>query len=93
MKIKNQKIKKSMTYMRYFHFPSNNFLFKFCVVFSKNIVLVDMASKHGYDVELMNALDRKYDCQICQLILRDPVQLEECGHRFCKPCMNAHTKK
>ena len=52
-----------------------------------------MASKCGYDVELLNTVDRKYECQICLLILRDPVQLSECGHRFCKPCMNNHTEE
>ena len=52
-----------------------------------------MASKRGYDVELLNAVDRKYECQICLLILRDPVQLSECGHRFCKSCMNNHTEE
>ena len=52
-----------------------------------------MASKRGYDVELLNTVDRKYACQICLLILRDPVQLSECVHRFCKPCMNNHTEE
>ena len=52
-----------------------------------------MASKRGYDVEPVNAVDGKYECQICMLILRDPVQLSECGHRFCKSCMNNHTEE
>ncbi|XP_066933486.1 TNF receptor-associated factor 4-like [Clytia hemisphaerica] len=27
-------------------------------------------------------------CAICHLILRDPVQAVDCGHRFCKNCIS-----
>ncbi|CAF1344867.1 unnamed protein product [Rotaria sordida] len=34
-------------------------------------------------------LDRKYICPVCSLILREPVQLTECGDRLCQTCLNA----
>ena len=52
-----------------------------------------MAGKRGYDVKPIDVVDKKYECQICLLILRDPVQLSECGHRFCKLCINDYTKE
>ena len=30
--------------------------------------------------------DEKYDCPICLLVLREPVQTK-CGHRFCRRCI------
>lgn len=41
----------------------------------------------GYDFEFVNLKDDKYDCPICLLILRDPVQTP-CGHRFCHKCIH-----
>ena len=76
-----------------FHFPSNKFLFRLSVVFLKILILADMASKRGYDVEPISVVGRSFECQICLLILRDPVQLSECGHRFCKLCMNDHIEE
>lgn len=54
--------------------------------------MLDMAKKGGYDVFPIETLGRRYECQICLLILRDPVQLSECGHRFCKQCLDEHVK-
>ncbi|CAF4994329.1 unnamed protein product, partial [Rotaria sp. Silwood1] len=33
-------------------------------------------------------LDTKYICPSCSLILKDPVQLTECGHRLCQTCFS-----
>ncbi|CAM4755487.1 unnamed protein product [Rotaria magnacalcarata] len=41
----------------------------------------------GFNSENRNAIDVKYICQICNLILRNPVQLD-CGHRFCSSCLD-----
>lgn len=41
----------------------------------------------GYDVEGADTIPAKYECQICLLILREPVQTL-CGHRFCRICLN-----
>ena len=40
----------------------------------------------GYDLEFVPVADPRYECPICLLILRNPVQTE-CGHRFCKACI------
>ena len=42
----------------------------------------------GYDVEGADTIPAKYECQICLLILREPVQTLS-GHRFCGICLNS----
>ena len=41
----------------------------------------------GYGVEPAENISSKYECQLCMLILRQPVQTL-CGHRFCHSCLN-----
>ncbi|CAF4984023.1 unnamed protein product [Rotaria sp. Silwood1] len=43
----------------------------------------------GIDAKNKHSLDTKYICSVCSLILRDPVQLSECGHRQCQSCFDA----
>ena len=62
-------------------------------LFLKKIASLSMASTGGYDVDPVATVGERYECQICLLILRDPVQLSQCGHRFCKVCMDNHVKK
>jgi len=40
----------------------------------------------GYDEYFDPPLESKYECPICLLGLREPVQTT-CGHRFCKGCI------
>ncbi|XP_053923449.1 TNF receptor-associated factor 3 isoform X2 [Cuculus canorus] len=42
----------------------------------------------GYKERFVNAVEDKYKCEKCHLILCNPKQTE-CGHRFCETCMNA----
>ncbi|CAF3886979.1 unnamed protein product [Rotaria sp. Silwood1] len=42
----------------------------------------------GIDARNKHILDTKYICPACSLILRDPVQLTQCGHRQCQTCLN-----
>ncbi|CAF4207678.1 unnamed protein product [Rotaria sordida] len=42
----------------------------------------------GVDARNKRCLDTKYICHACSLILRDPVQLLACGHRYCQTCLN-----
>jgi len=43
------------------------------------------AEKGGYDVQFVNEAN-DVTCCICLLVLKEPMQGEECGHRFCKSC-------
>lgn len=40
----------------------------------------------GHDYDFVGGLNRKYECPICLLCLRDPHQTS-CGHRFCHSCI------
>ena len=40
----------------------------------------------GYDEDFDPPLEKKYECPICLLGLREPVQTN-CGHRFCIACI------
>ena len=40
----------------------------------------------GYDEYFDPPLESKYECPICLLGLREPVQTS-CGHRFCSGCI------
>lgn len=53
--------------------------------FTANINFIT-EQEDGYDFEFVTLKDDKYDCPICLLILRDPVQTP-CGHRFCHKCI------
>ena len=42
--------------------------------------------KHGYHVDFVTAPPDYLRCMICQLVLRDPVQIMTCGHHYCQHC-------
>lgn len=42
----------------------------------------------GYKERFVKAVEDKYKCEKCRLVLCDPKQTE-CGHRFCDSCMTA----
>ena len=46
----------------------------------------DEPRSEGYDEYFDPPLESKYECPICLLGLREPVQTS-CGHRFCKGCI------
>ena len=48
-----------------------------------------MAVSGGYDVECLEAVPPSWECSICTLILRKPIQTA-CGHRYCFNCLNAY---
>ncbi len=36
-----------------------------------------------------NQIDSKYECSICQMVLTSPYSIKECGHNFCKNCIQS----
>uniref|UniRef100_A0A8C0HX91 TNF receptor-associated factor n=1 Tax=Balaenoptera musculus TaxID=9771 RepID=A0A8C0HX91_BALMU len=42
----------------------------------------------GYKERFVKAVEDKYKCEKCRLVLCNPKQTE-CGHRFCETCMGA----
>ena len=42
----------------------------------------------GYKERFVKAVEDKYKCEKCRLVLCSPKQTE-CGHRFCETCMGA----
>ena len=46
----------------------------------------DEPRSEGYDEYFDPPLESKYECPICLLGLREPVQTS-CGHRFCRRCI------
>ena len=47
---------------------------------------LDNLRPEGYDECFDPPLENKYECPICLLGLREPVQTI-CGHRFCRGCI------
>jgi len=45
-------------------------------------------SMGGYDYEFIEAISDDLICILCHLALKNPLQIEECGHIFCKVCFN-----
>ncbi|XP_067052825.1 TNF receptor-associated factor 4-like isoform X2 [Acropora muricata] len=44
----------------------------------------------GYDDEFVNKVEDDLICPICHLPLKKAVQTMQCGHRFCKACIDSH---
>jgi len=43
----------------------------------------------GYDYEFTSKVPEDWECPVCCLTLKDPVQIVGCGHRFCNICMES----
>lgn len=46
----------------------------------------------GYNAIFVEDLEKNYECIVCYSALREPVQLSECGHRFCMSCFEQMNK-
>jgi hypothetical protein len=40
----------------------------------------------GYTIDRTEEADNKWKCIYCLRIIKEPIQLTECGHRSCKGC-------
>jgi len=52
-----------------------------------------ITEKGGYDVEFVGNEPNDVTCCICLHVLKEPMQAEECGHRFCKSCADDLQKR
>jgi len=43
---------------------------------------------YGYDVSFVDDVWDELKCTVCHLVLRNPVQIMSCGHRYCNPCFD-----
>jgi len=43
----------------------------------------------GYDYEFISKVPEDWQCPVCCLPLKDPVQIVGCGHRLCNICMES----
>ncbi|XP_078350497.1 TNF receptor-associated factor 3-like [Oculina patagonica] len=43
----------------------------------------------GYDYEFTSLVPDYWECLVCQLTMKDPVQIVGCGHRLCNICMES----
>ncbi|XP_022809455.1 TNF receptor-associated factor 6-like, partial [Stylophora pistillata] len=51
----------------------------------------------GYDFEFTSEVPNDFECPVCQLTIKDPIQIIGCGHRLCKICseslLRSHSPK
>ena len=45
-----------------------------------------MEEQYGFDANFISEVADNLKCGVCHLVMRQPVQIMTCGHRFCKPC-------
>ena len=43
----------------------------------------------GYDYEFTSKVPNDLECPVCQLTMKDPIQIGGCGHRLCNICSEA----
>ena len=59
----------------------------------KHTKMASNFEKGGYDVEFVGNEPNHVTCCICLLVLREPMQARQCGHRFCKSCVDLFEKE
>ena len=42
----------------------------------------------GYEYEFVDEVLQNQNCPVCLLPMRDAVQTSDCGHRFCRDCLD-----
>ena len=51
----------------------------------------ESTSKRKY--EFVESLHSRYECSICTFLLENPIQIVQCGHRFCEECFETWKKR
>lgn len=42
----------------------------------------------GYDLDFADEVLEEFSCCVCHLTLKEPVEIENCGHRLCELCFS-----
>jgi hypothetical protein len=50
-----------------------------------------LEKEYGYDAVWISDTPEYLRCTVCQLVLRNPLQILACGHKFCSPCLRRLT--
>ena len=45
-----------------------------------------MEEQYGFDATFISDVPDYLKCTVCQFVLREPIQIMDCRHRFCQPC-------
>ena len=71
--------------------PPQTSCFGFILVDSQTIMAAsqNVPELGGYDYEFTGNVPDNYECLVCFLPMRDPVQIVGCGHRLCSICMES----
>ena len=69
----------------------------YVIVFNVLFILLLGSNQHkvkrmGYEAKFVNTLLKRHECPICLFAMRNPVQTE-CGHLFCKDCLEPVLKR
>ena len=49
----------------------------------------DVLELGGYDYEFTSKVREDWECLVCHLPLKDPMQIVGCGHRLCNICLES----
>lgn len=55
----------------------------------KMSAIVNLPELGGYDYQFESRVPEDWECLVCHLTMRDPVQIVGCGHRLCNICMQS----
>jgi hypothetical protein len=55
--------------------------------------LISEYTKYGYVTYDLEETNSRFKCIFCSLIMREPIQLTECGHRCCRECFEIRAAK
>jgi hypothetical protein len=47
----------------------------------------------GYEIDGIEKIKSRFKCIFCLLVIQEPIQLIECGHRSCRVCFESRAAK
>ncbi len=60
-----------------------------------SLAVLTSVSRKGFDLKSVSKPDeaQSFICHICKLLARYPIELKQCGHLFCKECLDDYSTK